>query len=149
MTDINIEIIYRMFFPFFPSIRECRRFIVGEIEGEKKKKKIFSPRRQSWTAGETRWIGSFPIGSSMSPGLMSEYSNLRTAARQQRLFSMNEQRFLPRHKFSLVRSFVPSLSDSRGSVEFINTENTSLIFSRPKYRTGQNGLFYARILYVF
>lgn len=41
MTDINIEIIYRMFFPFFPSIRECRRFIVGEIEGKKKKKKFF------------------------------------------------------------------------------------------------------------
>lgn len=67
VTDINIEIIYRTFFPFFPSIsanvRECRRFIVGEIEGgKKKKKKFFPPHRQSWAAGETRRIGSFPIG---------------------------------------------------------------------------------------
>lgn len=50
-------------------------FIVGEIEGEREKEreKFFPPRTdRSWVAGETRWIGSFPIGWSMSPGLMSE-----------------------------------------------------------------------------
>lgn len=74
MTDINIEIIYKIFFFFLPYANV--EFIVGEIERKRERERgnFFSPRTdRSWVvAGETRWIGSFPIGSSMSPGLMFE-----------------------------------------------------------------------------
>lgn len=58
MTDINIEIIYRMFFFFHTRMSASVEFIVGEIEGEREKEreKFFPPAQT-----EVGWPGK-PVG---------------------------------------------------------------------------------------